>query len=696
MSANISIASSLPRTIIRGFRDDSGTPQTFEEEALPIHLPLIPLFTQWGPTDDAILVGGGGFSSIFGLESLDATKGFYTHQSAIAQAVMGEGNLVFIRRLLGAGAKSAKLRIGLDIVADDLPTYQRAADGTYLRAANGSLIPTTPAGVQAGHRARWVVKPIVVNVDGDSDFGSAPTSEGELVATGGTVSTFYPIFDVEARFEGSRGNNIGFRIQAPTLNSAIAADADLVDDAGAFIYRFFAVKRADALSTASIITNRQGEQYTEFSLKENVIDRKTEKAFFVDDVLLESYEAANPEEFTGYGPFKQFHVYHANVQALLDMIYALEESHGLINSAVTPEHTINLLTATTVAGVPYYTFRLETPVESSQALVFTENTNHWARDGSDGTLGNDAFDAAVASELDAFETGPIPYTDTAVYPFSCMYDSGFSIETKKKMAVILQERRDAYIVVATQAYNADLNSPSEEASLAASLRAHFRSIPESDYYGTETCRVVLMGNAGQLIGSKYKGLLPFTVAFAKKCAAYMGAANGYMQPSAAFDSAPGNIVTEYKNHNAVSKSAQARNQDWQNGLVFAQNFDRNSVFWPGLQTIYSDDTSILTSFFNMAICCNLTRIGERAWRMHTGNSKLSNEQFVDRVDTYLVEQTTGRYDDRGEITPRSYYTAGDVQRGFSWHTDITWASQGMKTVETLTIVAKRADEEAAQ
>lgn len=687
--SKISIASSLPRTILRGFKDDSGAPQVLEEESLPIHLPLIPLITQWGPSDDAVLVGGSGFNAIFGSASLDFTKPFATHQTAIANAVFPEGNLAFVRRLVPTDAKIARVRIGIDVVETEVPQYDRNPDGTFKRDAQGALIDLLAP--ETGYRAKWTAIP-VPELAGETTFGQAASSSGALVGSGGATSTFYPILDAEVRFIGGRGDNIGFRLAAPTLLSSQPANADLVSEAGAFIYRFFAVERADAQSSASVKTTRQGEQFVEFSLKDGVIDRATEQLYFADDVLLDAYESTNPEEFDGYGPFGKLHFYHNHVQTVLDLIAVTEASFGLMEAAVTPEHTINILTAQSVTGVPYYTFQVDGP--AANGLLFSENTNHFALGGADGTISNAVFDQLVREELVAFNDGPIPYSDSAMYPFSCFYDSGFTMDTKKEMANILQ-RPDVYVVAATQDAQSPLNSSTAESSIASALRAYFRSTPESEYYGTGTARVVVMGNAGEMIGSKYKGVLPFTVAFAKKCAAYMGAGIGYMSSADAFDSAPGNVVRDFKNHNAVFKPANARNQDWQNGLVFAQNFDRNSIFWPGLQTIYADNTSILNSFFNMAICCNLTRVGERAWRNFTGNSKLSNEQFVRRVDDYIIEQTNGRYDERGDIIPRTYYTAGDEARGYSWHTDITFASQGMKTVETLTIVAKRREEEAA-
>lgn len=679
---SVAINSSLPRTIILGFKDNSGTAEVFEEESLPIHLPLIPLFTEWGPADDAVLVGGNGFNSVFGSKSLEEGK-YCTHQTEIANAVLPAANLAFIRRLVPEDADVARMRLSIDLVADSIVQYERNADGTYRRNSAGELTPKdTPV---AGYRARWVLQAITKTGE-EYNFGLGDQAEGELVSSEGAPSTLYPIWDWETRFPGAKGNNIGLRIVAPTLRSNTPLNADLVDEVGAYLYRFSALSRSDAQSTPQVVQTLMGDQYIEFSLKEGVVNKGTNLRYFADQVLVPGYEYENPAEFTGYGPFSRQHLYKDNLQDVLDLLYAKEKEFGLITATVTPEHTINIFGGLATTGVPYYSFALEGP--SDGGLLFSENTSLYAQGGSDGTLSAKAFDDAVAAELETFGSGVVPYLDSAKYPFSCVYDSGFTLETKKLFSNVLQ-RHDAYVVISTQDVGASLNTASEESSIAVALRAHFRSLPESEYYGTSTCRVVIMGHAGKKLDSVFSGNLPFTVAFANKCAEYMGSADGRMVTEKAFDSNPGNIVSGFIRHNATFKPENARNRDWANGLVFAQNFDRQYIFWPGIQTIYDDNTSILNTFFNMAIGCNLTRVGERSWRIHTGDSQKTNLQFLKSVDDYIVEQTTGRYDNRVDITPKSQFTKADEQRGYSWHTDITMAGQGMKTVETLTIIAER-------
>jgi hypothetical protein len=199
-----------------------------------------------------------------------------------------------------------------------------------------------------------------------------------------------------------------------------------------------------------------------------------------------------------------------------------------------------------------------------------------------------------------------------------------------------------------------------------------------------------MKHAGTYLNSDYDGILPFTIDWGVKLAVYMGGASGKMLDGYAPDSEGYRIVTTFIEHNAKFRNVIPRNKDWQTGITSAQPWDHNgSVFIPGVQTVYHDNTSVLQSFFPMAICCHLNRIGELAWRMYTGDSKLTALQYANRVDRFIEAQIKDCYDQRADITPRSYYTAADTRRGYSWHTDIEGLFDGMKTVQTLTIIAGR-------
>jgi hypothetical protein len=672
------MASSLPRTEVLGFKDVSGRGQPLEIVNLPIFLPFCPLLTSWGPSDAANLVSGEGFSTIYGADNFYPGSPFLSHQAAMLQKVLQTGAMALVRRMKPADAKTATLRIWADIVADKIDQYERNVDGTFKRT-NGELVPTGEK--LDGFRVRFHV-----DEPGEDNLRQASRTTGTLVNADGQTSTMYPLIDVEARFFGAKGSNIGLRLVSPTTLSSTPADAELSEEQGAYPYRLALVERANKNSTGQVLMNLNGEPFVEFTLKTGVVDPKTNINYSYDKRILKAFENNDPEVFSGYGPLKSFHVYDAEVKAVAELLYSTEQDYGLIDGEVTPEHTINIFGATNINGVPYYSVKLEGP--AAGGVLFGENSTHWLLGGADGTVTPVAYDQMVAEELNVFGEGEIPYADRASYPMSAFIDTGFTLETKRLMGNIMAVRPDVWILASTQDVLEPLNKPEEDSSIGATLRNALSLIPESEFYNTGACRAVVMKHAGTYLDSEYNGILPFTIDFAVKVATYMGGER--MRTGFAPDNSFYRVVTRFVDHNAKFRHVKPRNTDWQAGISSAEPFDhRGQVFFPGIQTVYHDNTSVLNSFFPMAICCHLNRIGELAWRMFTGDSRMTANEYAVNVDRFIEGQIKDKYDGRADITPRSYYTPADTQRGYSWHTDIEGLFDGMKTVEVLTVVAGR-------
>ncbi|MGG4591723.1 hypothetical protein ACLPJK_26050 [Pseudomonas aeruginosa] len=676
---------SLPRVIALGIKDDSQELLPYEVESVPVHLPLCPILAPWGPDNQPILTGSGGAQNIFGRKIFDPLYAYYTHQNVLAQEVSAEGNLVYWYRVTGETAQKARLRIAIDYVDEPaVKLYERNTDGTYKLDADGNRIETGETA--PGGLARLIIQSIGVVNDVDQ-FGVGTAAEGTLVNSEGATSTIYPLADFETRFKGKAGDDIGLRIWAPTALSVTPANTDLSYDMGTFLFRFAAISRENENASADVIATRLGEKYVDFSFKSGTIDPETKATYDASDTLLLAYESQVPSEFSGYGPFGRIHVYESNVELVQDKVFATEESFGTILGEITPERTINLLTATSLEGVPYHTLLLDGPAEGG--VLFTERTNHWATGGNDGDISIDAFEEGVGKLADSFKSEDNPLSDMLQYPFSFFWDSGFKTAIKEKIPAFLK-RRNMYVFLATQVANQPLNDNARESAMAVSLRSLLRAYPEAESFGTSTCRGTPIGNGGIYLRQNYKGNLPFTIGAARRVAAYMGAANGQFTTAAAIDVNPNTIIDDYRNHNVTFKPETARGTDWNNGLMFAQAYDSSRHFWPAWRTVYDKPTSILTSFINVAIACRLTYIAHQAWRTYVGNQLLDDSQYVERVDEFILENAQASFfDNRCTISPRSYYTADDQRRNFSYHTDVGMQGRGMKTVQTLTVIAER-------
>ena len=225
--------------------------------------------------------------------------------------------------------------------------------------------------------------------------------------------------------------------------------------------------------------------------------------------------------------------------------------------------------------------------------------------------------------------------------------------------------------------------------MAIALRAAARMYPESEIYGTPVCRAVVVGQSGYMIGSQYKGLLPLTIQLADMASKFMGAGDGIWARDKGFDTSPYNQVTMFKGVNCTYKPSQVYDKDWDNGLVWVQNFDRRSQFFPAVQTVYDDSTSVLNSAINMMIAVEMEKVAERAWRQLTGTSKLTRDEFIQKSDELITDMSYGRFDDRVIIQPKTYFTDFDDALGYAWNCDVTLYLNNMMTVGTYTIVARR-------
>lgn len=683
------IQNATPKAILKGIRDASGRPPVIEPEQVPSHLPHVFTFAERGPLEPQLVVGGS-LTQTFGNKTLDLRGPYATHQSVLLSLVNAEGNSCMVQRVVPSDANGpATLALGLDLLEENIPVYERNTDGTYKLDTNGDKIPTGET--VTGYTGMWKVAEVEVD-----KFGQAQVATGEQVDGEGTQSTFYPMFDLEVASIGKYGNNVGIRFSAPTTSSAIQADEETALDQNTFLYRAQLVERETESSSPRIIPTNFDEQYVDFSLKEGVVNERVGKDLYYPLAVLPQYEDLDTPGVTPkWAPFGRFHVYEDNVDTVLGMIYTKEVDYGDLpvddqDGSEGYRHLINLFGAHDVTGVPYSSYRVKGPQDGG--VLLSENSTHYARGGSDGTLSQENFSQLVGEICANYDSQPYPFMDLAQFPQSVIYDTGFPVETKEKLLYPIAVRKDIYVVLSTQDVSQPQLTPSEESSMAISLREAASAYPESEVFGTPTCRAIVIGHSGYLLNSSYRGLLPLTIEFAVKCARYMGAGNGRWASGLGFDVPGNNRVTMFRDINNLYKPDSVRNRDWDNGLVWAQRYDRRSSFIPAVQTVYNDDTSVLNSAITMIACVELEKVAFRVWRDLTGISYLTNGQFIERSDRLIEQNVRNRFDNRFVIESNTTITGNDEQRGFSWSTEITIYSANMKTVGSYTITSRRLDD----
>ncbi len=744
--ATLNLSNSLPRVVVLGVKDNSTRVIPTPVERIPMHAPLCPILAEWGPTETPIPMTIDAFNVIYGKSSLDPKQKYFTSQTLLMERALQSGNICFPYRLKTDGSTIARVRLSVDVTEQDVTGVAK------LKSDLTGELPTTTTIKQKVLRFKLESIPttaaanvtITANLNGFEQTGIASTGTAQ------STTTNYPIFDFEARFYGSRGNRYGFRITVPEIgDSASPLDADKVNAIDALIYNFQAVYK-DENGATIIVPRTDDETITQFTLKPNTFDPYTNTDLNLEYAGTEGYEFYDKSENATYGPFRRIGTYQDSINTLLnlllehevDQIQELASDTDSAGTKTVPTRTtvlefldtpnryhFNLFSLKRKDGIAYsgVVFGAKiaataTSVEKPASVTFGSLRTHWLKDGSDGTLEvsgtNPPFDTTTADYiadqltsrmLESMASNPAhPFYDRPRYPFTTMYDSGYSINTKNNMANLLA-LQDVYINVATYtvagvegAFNLTTHTFTNVAGRHQSspaLVSTFLRYPESMYYGTATDRVAIIADAGRVAGHLYRKWVPFTYTLMKKCALYMGSQTGYMRAEYNFETAmrtsgdnDGNIIRDYAVHDVKFKSESSAKSLWGRGVIFAQSFDTKTIFWPALQTIHPNNTSILRSYIPMIIGVDLIRVGMLAWRRHVGDSSLTNGEFADAITKFIISETENRYMKRAEIIPNVYYTKEDSDRGYVFHVDIGYRANGTRNIEVLSVISDRRGE----
>lgn len=701
MSAQI--VNGAPMTILQGTQDKSTKQLTQSPSNVPTHCPKILFYAQKGDTNPHLL-SGDSLQLMYGSDTFDLRKKWANHATVFANEINTEGNAIMAQRVIPTDAGPlANLLLSLDVLATQVPVYQRNQDGSIKTDVSGNPLPQmttgqTPVAVTTpGFICKWVVSSLNTTTD-FQNFGAATQTPGDQTDVGsGTQSIRYPIFQFAASSVGSYGNNCGVTIYSPNALTS-GFNSSVMSGANAYPVLVSFTNRANATNTAQVVLSQTGAPVTTVALKPGAINTNTNGTLYIGDVLLDKYRnLTNTTYPIVLGDFGQLKVYQNNIDTLINEFYAAEQAYVVANpgpasvssdfSGVEGEqYLFNLLGGTTSSGAPYTTVKY---TSGTNGYRLNQYTNFFMSGSSDGTMNDANFANLVATEMTKYADPTTSLMDTARNVESVFYDSGFPLQTKYALTNFIAVRKDTAVVLSTAVAGAAALTEDEEQSVAIALRSHLQAFPESDYFGTPVMRGLVMGRSGILIDSQYTGRLPLTLEIAKKAAAYMGASNGKWKNGKNFDGYPGHLVSSFRDINITFTPATVRNQDWANGLNWVQSYDLNSHFIPALKTVYSDDTSVLNSFITVMAICEINKVQDRAWRYFSGVSGLSQGQLIDKVNAFINKNTLGRFDNRFVIIPDTMFTADDTERGYSWTSNVKIYAPNMETVMTTMVQAFR-------
>lgn len=684
-----------PQIVLYGTKDSSTRAQTRAVQLRPTHVPLCYFYGRRG-LPGARLIGDGDQVQ-YHLDTFDPRKKYFNHSTVFLKGFLGQGNAVMAERLIPDDAPPpAGVRVSLEVLETLVDDYERESDGSIKLVAG---VPVKLGSPVTGFKARPVLSAIPTGTHG---FGTGVIAAGTLTDGTAAVSEVIPLFDIVESSVGEDGNLTALNFFAATAASIEGQfDTRLLTALRAYPFALRVGRKASSTSTPQATEDMSGAKLNLYTFKQGAINPYTDSEMHIADTMIAKYNRHNDSllpDVDGY--VGNVAVYQTNIDALLTRLYNAEKTfataHPLIVSNydflfdTTPEtHLFNFMGGTSYAGYPYHTYQLEAGLDG-----FAATSAQWAtlRSGGDGTMSNAAFATLVEGKIAEYASRFSAVHDDAIRVESVLYDSGFPLTTKYKLLEFLSIRKDLAMALSVYEAGAPKGTATDNYNTASALRSRALLFPDSVYFGTPCCRVMISGRSGKLIGSDYKGRVPFLYEVAMKGAAYMGAGNRVWKSDKQPTGFPNHIVKYLTDIDVTYTPVDQRVKDWDVGLNWVANFDQNQQFIPAYKTVYSDDTSVLNSWFTVLGIVEINKVCSQAHRRFCGVDYLTDQQLAERVDTQIAKDLAGVFGDRFKIEVETTFTDTDVENNYSWTTAVRLGADGTNTVMTAYVEAMRKED----
>lgn len=558
----------------------------------------------------------------------------YGYSGLYALHTLQGGGEVWFTRLLPSDAKKASLILSVYVKeSNDLPVYQRNADDTFVYDDNGNKIremidnpdpdtsidtPKIPKTTE-GYTIKWVVS----QNDGSANLSSITNKDGWTV---------YPLLHFYALFPSTSGNKFGLKI-----NNRFTRDEN-VDDGRRYVLQFYR-------SNSNGVIETFGDSY-DFALNPDAL---VSKYSTLPEGLKLVY--TNLDTTNGFKPREiQMDYFSKNYLALLDHLNRRFVSGNMLD--------IDILSCKSMDQIEYDEIVLdETSTDISNAVVFLDGGN----DGSLG-LGNtvqtqdgpkvvdeEYIESVKLQLLKSFYTGKIDVKieDCRKVSAGFVVDCNFPVEIKTLLPTITKVRDDVMVL-----FDCGVTSNFEECLKMISLIKSF--------VDTSNFRFAIYPHCGHPVDSIYNLDLKVTQTYETiykipQIYKNFGAFCAY----AGFDAGIVDtfIPDWYIENNTLKKRAKNLGVNYitDYGDIGGTTATGIKPLWvDDDKTIYYEKNSVMKSFRNAAIACDLIRTVRHILIKHRfGKSAEANRLSASQE---LDQQIKSRYPDGYTFKPTFYQT----------------------------------------
>lgn len=648
------LSSIIPGKVINnGIRDNSIPNYNPVDPTHPLHLPVVSLITPMGDLasdNGTTWINTSDIPRVFG-NIYDPKSPYYNPSSVLLQRLAFGGQASVGIRRLSANNKVARVALSAFVQRVTVLDYERDLSGNFKRDTAGDKIPT---GTDY-EGLKIVIKP---------DPAAALAEPGELLvrtipaipagADPEVPETFvYPLFEAVAGV-GEAYNKHGLNMGIRPGNTSYRSVSEFVRDTGVFPFNLRMFVENDK-GIKSYTKTAIGNETVTFTLFETEL-RNTKysvKQGFGEFTGTNVNRPTTPRP----APFKGVHVYQDNITALTQLMYTVEQPVNSSLVEVGDEHfkQMNPLTCTNHVGAPYYAIVGDdvvmwdlagsvnaqygiSPFLDNDGLLPSYVSPHVPYDPM-GLLTNvkfnitpkqawEANNALLAVDLTSYANGAEPKNYTRNRQ-SIFWDVGYTQEVKDASINLLASRKDILVIACATVWDQGVvNDPTDVYSREVNLVNKIRLHPESEKWGTPTCRSAINLIQVRVIDEETGGYFSGNIDLAYAYALFAGNGSGIINSAYAPDSGENRLLRITHSPVVEFEDDDVAGMNFDNGGITLRPKDVDVYFRPALITVYSNPDSVLKDLNTTFLCVSIEKILQDEWNNLCGDTTISADNYV--------------------------------------------------------------------
>lgn len=645
----------------QGWQDNSVPELVRTPTGDAIHKPLIFTFAARGVDNEAFPLTGDNALSLLGRNVFDLRGPYATFNTPYQAMFNANANECMYQRLIPEDAKTASVRVFADVLETKVPSYERDSNGIVQYDNSGK-----PKIKEQVDGLVIVFRSVVID-ETTPAVGAGVVIDGTMTGEGGTKSKLYPLFDIAGPYAGADVNGFGFKLIPLSEKSSPALTSSYQNEVGGRVYSLQWFETLAGVTSPVVWKTLTGMSSINFSFKPDAYYQPMRTQLDFEVVVADAYRQTMPDigELPDYGPFEQFYLYRENLETVLGLAQA-----AITTDAPADPYMVDIFGGYDLLGQPYDGLQVNPATETGK-VVFSASNIHYLQGGSDGTMNNDVYDELVRREMLLFpDGGKVRYDNELKYSLGCFWDSGFSFDTKAALVNFIGRSRNTFLTLATHVYSQGRNDEQTEESAKIALIELITAVPESAYYGTPAARGMVTGQSAFIKNSSYKKPVPMNYSLANFFSKYLGAGDGRAKPAYRFSRGELTIIEDLTDLSMPWKGNEVYASDWDVSLITARSYDYYRLFIPAIQSIYSEDRSVLNNALFNFMMTYVYRVSDRVWADMSGEASMTDDERAKMIENKIIERLEGRLDNVAVVTPKAYFTADDKSNGYSVTLDL--------------------------